>query len=366
MLAFPLEAKLYRSAVQNLDPNCLVVLLDAGCRSPVICEIAAQEGKEALLVLAALRGCPCSFQAMEIAARLRNPSLVRAACKLAVAFNDPFWSCWTQKERRLKVRQDLKLVLLSIDAAATRGDTGCLEAVFANFPEICGWPMYHDTTTNRRYFTERLLFRLGYSCFDMAARRSEFLGFVRWLRNDMSFPMTVLNLARDGHLECLGLLRRMGWRDFGPAACAAAKGGHLQCMQFLLEAGLGSTDGWRPVLVHYAAMSENLDCLSFLIQCGAWQSVQIYFASFASYWSAAALRSYLGVLPDPNWEMLMRTAIIRHSPKHMLALYENGFEQWRAGHMEQHPACTSCGELALHGASLEKERGARRPPVQAV
>eukprot|EP00884_Botryococcus_braunii_P000686 jgi/Botrbrau1/10618/Bobra.154_1s0008.1 len=60
------EYDLYFHPVRNNTPACLEALLEAGCRSQWLCAIAAEEGEDARLMLAASRGCPCDWRMLKI------------------------------------------------------------------------------------------------------------------------------------------------------------------------------------------------------------------------------------------------------------------------------------------------------------
>eukprot|EP00884_Botryococcus_braunii_P022620 jgi/Botrbrau1/9041/Bobra.0376s0018.1 len=179
------EYLLYRSAVQSPTPACLEALLDAGCKSPLLCTIAAEQGNEAYLELAARRGCPCGLWAMWAAARAGS----RACLELA-------WRMWRQSEQVFKRQKGLtekEEVLLAVEAAASHGHVDCLELLCNRFGE------------------------------DYAA--------------DME-QSAVMFAAWTGQTESLRAIHRRGIVKQGSweySACCAARQGHLGCLEILLE-----------------------------------------------------------------------------------------------------------------------------------
>lgn len=74
---FP-EVTLCRFAMQNESTTCLKALLEVGCLSDWMCPLAALEGREEHLALAAARGCTCDGRTMFVAARACNLRLLQA------------------------------------------------------------------------------------------------------------------------------------------------------------------------------------------------------------------------------------------------------------------------------------------------
>jgi hypothetical protein len=70
--AFLPELQLFRSALRNSGPDCLVALLDAGCCSGWICKLAALEGRADFWALALERGCPFDISHLIVAAWVGN------------------------------------------------------------------------------------------------------------------------------------------------------------------------------------------------------------------------------------------------------------------------------------------------------
>jgi hypothetical protein len=87
---FLAEINLCRFALQTSNTACLEALLDAGCRSEWMCPMAALEGREAHLALAAGRGCCCDGRTLYVAAGTGNLSMLRAAHRHATV--DPCMS----------------------------------------------------------------------------------------------------------------------------------------------------------------------------------------------------------------------------------------------------------------------------------
>jgi hypothetical protein len=75
------EVQLCRYAVQNPDSACLEALINSGCRSRWLCDMAALEGRADLLDLAIERGCPVGKCSCYFAARAGHlPILQRLRC----------------------------------------------------------------------------------------------------------------------------------------------------------------------------------------------------------------------------------------------------------------------------------------------
>jgi hypothetical protein len=83
-LGFLPEVLLYLSAVRNPSSACLEVLLQAGCRSEVLCSAAIHVGRPDLLVLANDRGCPCILDDLPVAAEKGNLALLEAVHHRAI------------------------------------------------------------------------------------------------------------------------------------------------------------------------------------------------------------------------------------------------------------------------------------------
>jgi hypothetical protein len=76
-----LEFELYMYALQTEDAACLEALLDAGCRSPWICVVAAYLGKATLLNMATDRGCRFNHIVPPIDPRHDSLDLLQAVCR---------------------------------------------------------------------------------------------------------------------------------------------------------------------------------------------------------------------------------------------------------------------------------------------
>jgi hypothetical protein len=117
---FLCEANLCRFAMQASSTACLEALLDAGCRSDWMCPMAALEGREPHLALAAERGCACDARTMYVAARACNLDMLRAAHRQATLQAGPH--CGGNMRDCFKEN----VVVRCIDAAAQGGSVECL------------------------------------------------------------------------------------------------------------------------------------------------------------------------------------------------------------------------------------------------
>jgi Ankyrin repeats (many copies) len=114
---FLAEVNLCRFALQTPDTACLEALLDAGCRSEWMCPMAALEGREAHLALAATRGYCCDARTLYVAAKAGNLTMLWAAhgnATVAMSLLD-------------KATRDIVSGCLS--AAAEAGSVECLRAL---------------------------------------------------------------------------------------------------------------------------------------------------------------------------------------------------------------------------------------------
>jgi hypothetical protein len=113
------ELLLCRYAMQNPDPACLVALLNSGCRSKWICDMAALEGREDFWDLAAEHGCPFDLRSWVLAAREGQLPILRCLLRLGLSSAGP-------ARNRPEV---LEMLQISAMAAAEAGHADCLEAL---------------------------------------------------------------------------------------------------------------------------------------------------------------------------------------------------------------------------------------------
>jgi hypothetical protein len=114
---FLAEVNLCRFALRTPDTACLEALLDAGCRSDWMCPMAALEGREAHLHLAASRGCCCDARTLYFAAKAGNLSMLRAAWRHAADAMGPL----DQGPRAMAIQ--------CISVACEGGSVECLHAL---------------------------------------------------------------------------------------------------------------------------------------------------------------------------------------------------------------------------------------------
>eukprot|EP00884_Botryococcus_braunii_P011272 jgi/Botrbrau1/20145/Bobra.0173s0047.1 len=118
------EYELYYHAVRSSTTACLEALLEAGCRSPWLCTIAAAEGQEARLRLAARAGCPCDIRVLDIAARSGRLAVLEAAYEEGAdsATFGRFVDCIRQqraiRDREYDCREETRINLFPIAEAA--------------------------------------------------------------------------------------------------------------------------------------------------------------------------------------------------------------------------------------------------------
>jgi hypothetical protein len=115
---FLAEVNLCRFALQTPNTACLEALLDAGCRSEWMCPMAALEGREAHLALAAGRGCCCDARTLYVAAKACNLSmLLRVAKRHATIAKSLLYQC------------EYGITTVCLQAAAEVGGIECLRAL---------------------------------------------------------------------------------------------------------------------------------------------------------------------------------------------------------------------------------------------
>eukprot|EP00884_Botryococcus_braunii_P000241 jgi/Botrbrau1/10217/Bobra.0362s0007.1 len=292
-----LELELLHTAVQCTAPTCLEALLDAGCRSPWICNLAVIERKESFLRLAADRGCPCEVRAVYFAARSGSLPILKVVYSLARVASGAALRGFSLK------RDDGALTWLlnrSAVAAAGGGHAECLEALLTWFGK-CG-------VDAKRHVCEA------------AASRC--------------------------HLECLKVLQRAGCLFGGAAAEKAARAGHYECLRYIMSHAEGLT---KTGLLLAAAEGGSLECMKHLLECGVQWDHNL---PWKEAWHAArgghspVLAYCLARCPHQDLHKIMRQAISSKSTACMEVLYRHGYKAVTDPH--QHPAL-----LAISSCSIE-------------
>eukprot|EP00884_Botryococcus_braunii_P016745 jgi/Botrbrau1/3754/Bobra.0363s0031.1 len=284
------EYLLYRCAVRCHTPACLEVLLDAGCRSELLCVIAADAGNLERLQLATSRECPCGLWAMWAAARAGSHSCLQLA-----------WDKWRQSEGALEQQGDVKInILCIVHKAALQGHAKCLELLWEWF--------------GAKYAVD----------FEQFA---------------------VAGAAHAGHIKCLQAMHRRGVlieHSWKLAASAAASQGHLDCIEYLLEQ-FPEVSGFKTDLLRSAAEGRCMDALKYLHEVGCpWSGEELREAAG----DPEVLRFCLQhVQPGDaqHWDLVMEDAVRVNSHRSMEMLYNHGYDKHRSQDIgRKHPAVLAC------------------------
>eukprot|EP00884_Botryococcus_braunii_P011273 jgi/Botrbrau1/20146/Bobra.0173s0048.1 len=295
------EYELYYYAVRSSNTACLEALLEAGCRSPWLCAIAAAEGKKDHLRLAVRAGCPCDIRVLDIAARSGRLEVLKfvyeegtdsVTSRRFVDFMAGVrWYLRDQFEASLVKyfeRKGRRLTLFPIlEAVASKGHLECLEKL------------------------------------------------LRWFGSKNWLPYLLYTAAQSGHLNCLQSIER--WRpqpvDWQTAAQGAARGGQLACLKFALEKGAGVECG--PLCA--AAAGRNL------VESGwTWTGMEVGNSEVL----AVCVR-HAQPWGHRDWYWAMCGAMKGKSLKCVLLLYERGYERHRSHDPRHHPAL-----LAVHHGNV--------------
>eukprot|EP00884_Botryococcus_braunii_P008645 jgi/Botrbrau1/17782/Bobra.0127s0035.1 len=297
------EYELYYNAVRSSTTACLEALLEAGCRSPWLCAIAAAEGREAHLRLAARAGCPCDISVLDIAASSGRLAVLKAVYEegtdsftserfvdlSAAAFKEDLYD---DPVARVSVKRASMMLLLIAEATAAKGNMECLEALLT------------------------------------------------WFADDMWLPNLLCKAADSGHLDCLQGLERWEPRpiDWEEAANWAAHGGHLECLTFALEKGARLED----IELWYPAAGRNLDTLRYLVEagCTTWRGMEVTKAAARAGDPKVLAFCLRHTQPRSPWDwfLTMYVAMMGKSVDCVQLLYDCGYEQHRSHEAERHPA----------------------------
>eukprot|EP00884_Botryococcus_braunii_P005617 jgi/Botrbrau1/15056/Bobra.118_2s0004.1 len=234
------ELNLYRWAMKNLTPTCLEVLLEAGCCSPWICAIAADENRADFLALAAERGCPCRLWAMPAAARSGNPAVVRAVHQ---AWRD--YNAAAPSERCVPDEED-EWIWIAVREAARLGLAHSLEALLRCFGEW--WSLLPDLVETALMCAARgghvecldVILRLGIPTYNgwhfvAADIRPACLDHLRPRYKEL-LPEYALEIeAVSGQRELLKALHDQGFAWSGNEPLSAAKSGSVAALEYCLE-----------------------------------------------------------------------------------------------------------------------------------
>jgi hypothetical protein len=118
------------------------------------------------------------------------------------------------------------------------------------------------------------------------------------------------------------------------AAVLAAKKGHLECLKYILEVEPKLLQGRR--LIQAAAEGGSLPCITFLIDVGyQWGGDMTESAARSA--NPAALRYCLEHAQPASWPSAMTNAVSAHSPECMRVLYDHGYHA-QAWSPHLHPA----------------------------
>eukprot|EP00884_Botryococcus_braunii_P002730 jgi/Botrbrau1/12458/Bobra.0169s0006.1 len=271
------ELNVYRRVMKSPTSACLEVLLKAGCRSPWICAIAADEGKADFLALAAKRGCPCRLWAMPAAARSGNPTVVLALYEAWRHYNAaaPFLRCARD------IEEEEEWIWISVREAAHLGHASCLEALLRCFGK---WESVHCS------FQENLV------------------------------ETAVMCAARGGHVQCLDVILRSGLPTYN-AWCRAAFCIDPACLDYLRPR---YSDLLREHALLYEARAGRTEILRDLHEQGyAWSGYEPRSAAMSG--SVEALKYCLDHVQPRRWNATMEEALRSRSPGCVQLLLTRGF-----------------------------------------
>eukprot|EP00884_Botryococcus_braunii_P008646 jgi/Botrbrau1/17783/Bobra.0127s0036.1 len=296
------EYELYYNAVRSSTIACLEALLEAGCRSPWLCAIAAAEGQEGHLRLAARAGCPCDIRVLDIGASSGRLAVLKAVyeegpdsltSRRFVGLNAAALTegLYDDPVARLSVKRASMRLTSIAEGAALKGRVECLEALLT------------------------------------------------WFGDNTWLPSLVFKAASSGHLDCLQGFERWGPRpiDWQAAARGAALGGHVECLKFALQKG-ARLEG---IYLCDAAASRNLDMLRYLVEAGCtpWTGREAQAAARAGDSEVLAFCLRHAQPRNPwDWYWAMRCARSCKSVACVRLLYNFGYEQHRPHEAERHPA----------------------------
>jgi hypothetical protein len=122
------ELQLYRYAMQKRSPACLQALLNSGCRSKWVSDMAALEGRDDFWDLAAEHGCPVDLRSWLIATRKGHSPILQRLLDQGLSSA----ARATHKDRIFALQTDEISVVLQTCArdAAEGGHTDCLAALW--------------------------------------------------------------------------------------------------------------------------------------------------------------------------------------------------------------------------------------------
>eukprot|EP00884_Botryococcus_braunii_P008397 jgi/Botrbrau1/17559/Bobra.0166s0007.1 len=263
------ELSLYRSAMQNRTSACLEVLLEAGCRSPWICAIAADEGKADFLALAAERGCPCPLWALPAAARSGNPGVVLALVEA--------WRSSTRAStfQRCHHENEHEWAKISIREAVHLGHAACLEALLHCFGKR--WAVWGDPTVDSAVICAAeaghvecldIALRSGQTtsrCWRVAAIHAACLDYLRPRYSELLRRFALQVEARAGQIDMLKALHEQGYRWNGDEPCSAAKSGSVEALEYCLDHV--QLRDWKGAM-REAARSGSPGCVQVLFDRG--------------------------------------------------------------------------------------------------